>query len=651
MIARIRLPRLLLTALAAALLASCAGGGSGGPDPAGPDPAPVTPPTDQVSLSATSVAFGAAVDERVVRLVNRGGQPIAWRVETTAGWLSASPAGGTLATGEASVELHVDRGPLATGSHGAEARFVLDEIILVVAVTVDEAGEGVARLDPTALSYGPDDDAASLRVTNEGTAPLVWSLSGPDWIALSPASGTTGAGATSTVSVSPDRTGRSDGTHAATLTFASNGGTASVAVTVAVASSPRLRVSPSAFDFGTSGTSATMTIANDGGRPLVWSAAADAGWVTPSASGGSVSAHSTATVTLRASRSGLSAGGHQTTLRVTSNGGSVALGVALSVPSSSPPPPPSGSVALAGRVLDQFSGGGVAGLTVQYEGGSAVTDSDGRFSVAGTSSTSLEPLDISGSGIHRRQTFARGSHTSWEVLPSSFNMTAFNDLAREYEPRTIRWTANPRIYIDTEFACTSDPVPQAWVDEVANAVQGFIDDWSDGVIGAGQVTVGTAPPSDYCDQSAPSGWIVIQFDEDPSHYPSEYTVGLARTYYSGARISSAAIWLRFGKLGSAASTWRAVFGHELGHTFGMGHMSGATASIMTPSISTSNLTSFDRQAGEVVYRRSPGNSSPDSDGASTFMGGLVPAGRPTGSTHWVCGDPAYGTPETTPPIP
>jgi hypothetical protein len=299
-------------------------------------------------------------------------------------------------------------------------------------------------------------------------------------------------------------------------------------------------------------------------------------------------------------------------------------------------------VALEGDVVHQFTGAPMANLTVDFDGGSAVTDAAGHFVIAGTSSTSLRALDFSGSSIHNRETFARSSHTFWEVIPSSFNMTAFNDVAREYEPRTIRWMSNPSVYIDTRAHNFpgGGPVPSAWITEIENSVAGFITDWSDGEVSAGSITTGTSPPAE-----GATGWLIIQFDEDPARYPSPSTVGLARTFWTGNRaITSGAIWLRFEGIGS--STVRvAVFGHELGHTFGMGHMNGSTASLMTPSISEPGLTTFDEQAGDFSYGRSPGNTSPDTDDPSFFVGALMPAGDPVAFYEWVCGDPAFSEPE------
>ena len=221
-------------------------------------------------------------------------------------------------------------------------------------------------------------------------------------------------------------------------------------------------------------------------------------------------------------------------------------------------------------------------------------------------------------------------------------MSAFNDMAREFEPRTIRWMSNPSVYIDTRAHNFpgGGPVPPAWITEIENSVAGFITDWSDGEVSAASITTGTSPPAE-----GSTGWLIIQFDEDPARYPSPSTVGLARTFWTGNRaITSGAIWLRLEGI-SSSSVRVAVFGHELGHTFGMGHMDGSPASLMTPSISEPGLTTFDEQAGDFSYGRSPGNTNPDTDDASFFVGALVPAGDPVAFYEWVCGDPAFSEPE------
>ncbi|HKY61515.1 MAG TPA: hypothetical protein VJP59_10945, partial [Gemmatimonadota bacterium] len=394
-------------------------------------------------------------------------------------------------------------------------------------------------------------------------------------------------------------------------------------------------------DLRTSTTSQTAGVMNTGGKPLTWSASGGASWATLSRNSGTVNGHTTQPVVVTVSRDGLTAGSYETRFTFSSNGGSGDLVVRMQVESGSPPPgpapppppPPDGSTALAGRIVDQFSGAGISGLTVSFAGETTTTDGSGDFAIPGDPSSSLRDLTIQGGSIHTRSTFARGSDDRWEVIPSSFAMQPFNDVAREYEPRTIRWIQNPKIYIDTTAHNFpgGGPVPQTWIDEAADVARDIVQDWSSGTISA-TVTVTGSPPSE-----GTPGAIVIAFDEDPDRYAGPQAVGLARTFWSSTRaISSVQIWLRFGGIADAGVRY-AVLAHEIGHGMGMGHMNGSTSSLMQPVISTGDLTTFDRRTGDIVYSRSPGNSSPDTDNSSTFLGGLVPAGPPVGSYEWVCG--------------
>ena len=628
--------RAVAVLLLLALAASCAGSSSPvDPDSGGPSPAP------QVTISASSLALGVALGEASLALRNLGTDPVGWTHVASAPWVAATPGAGTLpGGGSATVRVTVNRAGLEPGVHAGLLRFDVGSRAFEVDISLEvpPPAAPAAEVSPAALALGQDDASASVDVVNVGTAPLHWSWSGPEWVQVQPASGTTAPGSTAHVAVTPDRAGLPDGTHTATLTLGSDGGSATVALSVVVAASARLSVAPSNVDFGASGTSATVTVANAGGRPLSWTASDDAGWLALGPSSGTLAPGASGPLPLNAQRDGLTPGTYTATLAIGSNGGSASVGVSLTVPAPEPPPPPpppSGSTALAGRVVDQFDGHGVSGLTVQFAGATVTTDGSGAFTVPGSPSSSLRDLALSGPGVYSRATFARDVDTQWRIVSSGFNMAAFDDMAREYEPRTIRWVVSPSVYVDSRpDAFAGGPELAQWISEVQSQAASFVSDWTGRTVSAGSVEVGSSPPPD-----GTPGMIVIHFSEDASIYGAPTTVGLARTFWTGDRsISSAVVWFRFVRFtgGAYAGTRRAILGHELGHTLGMGHMNGSTTSIMTPSVSSSSLTSFDADAGLLLYTRSPGNTSPDVDSATTYRGSLAPA-RAVGSYEWVCG--------------
>jgi hypothetical protein len=627
--------RSILSILALALAMSwggCAGSGA----PSAPEQ-PVPPeepgsPSPEVVASSTALAFGPAEEERALTLTNRGAAPVAWRAEVTASWLAVAPAAGELPNGSSTIAIRVARQALSPGRHAGRVRIVTGATSIEVQVTADVEARPVVSLDRTTFDLGPGDASATVRIANVGNAGLDWSLAGPSWVAASPPSGALAPGAVQTVVLTPDRSGLAPGTHQAVLTLQSGGGTANLALRVDVAALASLRIQPAALDFGAANDAAAATIENVGGGPLAWRASAGASWLRLSASEGTIEPGRSHVLSVFVDRTGLPGGTHRASIAVTSNGGDAAITVDAAVV------PQSSTFALAGEILDQFSGAGMGGLLVQLDGVGATTDANGRFTIPGTPSSSLKTLTITGGGVHPRATFARGTDTRWLAIPSTFDLGSFNDVAREYEPRTIRWLGSPAVYVDTQpegFA--AGPELDQWIAEARSAAAGFVSQWSGGAINATSVTVTSSPPPD-----GTPGTIVIHFSEDPGRYSGERTVGMARTVWSFRRdIVAATIWLRFSLVaGPGNGALRvAVLGHELGHGMGMGHMDGGTSSIMTPRISVTSLSTFDERTGGIVYSRSPGNTDPDSDNLSSFTGALVPAAAPAGRHEWICDAP------------
>ena len=266
------------------------------------------------------------------------------------------------------------------------------------------------------------------------------------------------------------------------------------------------------------------------------------------------------------------------------------------------------SVEIRGQVVDQVTGAPLDGIRVSGSGVSTWTGADGRFllQVPGGSHVTL-----SGTGYYERVASLAASAGRFALVPRTFDMAAFNDVARDHSAGTLRWIASPAVYVDVRphaFAA-GGAVPADWVEQVAALAPRFVSDWTGGALSARSVTVGSDPP-----QPGTPGTIVILFDEDAARYPSASSAGTATPSRDGdGVIVSATVRLRFsGLTGASASISRqAVLGHELGHALGLAHMDGGTASMMAGIVRTPELTAFDRAAGALLYSRLPGTRADD----------------------------------------
>ena len=291
---------------------------------------------------------------------------------------------------------------------------------------------------------------------------------------------------------------------------------------------------------------------------------------------------------------------------------------------------------VTGRVVDLFAGDPIPAAVIEIDGRSVSTGSDGRFSVEVASKASATAVRVSATGYHTRHTFIRGSSAVLEMAPTSFDMTAFDDVGRERAERTVRWISDPVVYVDTRGheVPVEDSELARWVSEVETALPELLAEWSDGQIQAARVVVGSSPVD-----PGTRGTIVVTFDEDPGSYTTDRQAGYARIYQGEDRVIVAAdVRLRFSGLTgpSAAISRQAVLSHEIGHAVGFSHMDGAVSSIMTPVIRTPVRTAFDRLAGSMLYHRPPGNTRLDKDSINGYRAGL----EPSAAVHvvkWSCG--------------
>lgn len=290
------------------------------------------------------------------------------------------------------------------------------------------------------------------------------------------------------------------------------------------------------------------------------------------------------------------------------------------------------SVDFRGQVVDQQTGAPLAGIHVNGGGASAWTDAGGRFALAAPQGAELS---LSGTGHYERVTALDGASGSFSLVPRSFDMAAFNDVARDHSPGTLRWLSSPAVYVDVRAHAfeSGQSVPAQWVEEVVSLAPQFLSRWTGGALSARSVTVGSAPPA-----PGTPGTLVISFDEDPSRYPNAASAGAAIAAWDREGVvRSATVRLRFFGLtgGAAAFSRQAVLGHEIGHALGLAHMDGTTSSMMAPVVRTPELTAFDRAAGALLYDRLPGTRADDRDAATEARSALALAGAVSAGT--ICG--------------
>lgn len=157
-----------------------------------------------------------------------------------------------------------------------------------------------------------------------------WSLAEVDDPGALPADGSV------TDTVTPSSTPATSATPGASST-ASATPTATPSATVSTTSPtssvvpapPVLSVSTTTVDLGTRSTSGTVTLRNDGGSTLAWSAASRAGWLRVSAGSGALEPGSSSRLTLTADRSGLPEGRSTTTVVISGAGQSRSVTVTL----------------------------------------------------------------------------------------------------------------------------------------------------------------------------------------------------------------------------------------------------------------------------------------------------------------------------------
>ncbi len=112
--------------------------------------------------------------------------------------------------------------------------------------------------------------------------------------------------------------------------------------------------------------------------------------------------------------------------------------------------------ALVGRFTDALTGAAKAGITLTVDGiGAVAGDAAGQFSLETEAPDGRYRVAASGAGVVSRQTTLTfpGTAPVISLIPGTFNMTAFDQMARQFGEAGVlkRWTQAPALIIETSL--------------------------------------------------------------------------------------------------------------------------------------------------------------------------------------------------------
>jgi len=265
------------------------------------------------------------------------------------------------------------------------------------------------------------------------------------------------------------------------------------------------------------------------------------------------------------------------------------------------------------------------------------SDASGFFSVdsapAGTSS-----IDLTGPSIVDRHTGVRvpsDGVVRFGLIPSSFDLAAFNEMFRGSHDRLQRWTSAPSLVVlttvmkfenseATSAEGTSEQMPASEVDVmIRDLTEGLATLTANTFTAFGQVTRESTNTGSRASLTRNNQVVVARFRDMRTATGS---VGFGRwaerddgTVTGGAMFLDAAY--------DGTSEKRKLRAHELGHALGYKHVT-VRPSIMNPVLGN-DVTDFDRQAASIAFQRPVGNRAPDTDPATSARS--LTAG---GATRW-----------------
>jgi len=252
----------------------------------------------------------------------------------------------------------------------------------------------------------------------------------------------------------------------------------------------------------------------------------------------------------------------------------------------------------------------------------ATSDASGYFTLDSAGNTTT--IELTGASIVDRKTDVRlpsNGVVKFGLIPSSFDLAAYNEMFRGSHDRLQRWTTAPPLVVltsvmrfesseSTSAEATDEQIPAADVDVmVRDLTDALATLTANTYTSFAQVTRESTAAGSRA-STARNGVIVVGRYRDLKTKNNIVGYGRWAEREDGAIVGGAVF---LDSIYDAGRDKKLLRTHELGHALGYKHLT-SRPSIMNPVLGY-DVTDFDRQGAAIAFQRPPGNHAPDTDPA------------------------------------
>lgn len=291
-----------------------------------------------------------------------------------------------------------------------------------------------------------------------------------------------------------------------------------------------------------------------------------------------------------------------------------------------------------GRVVNAFQlGSGVNSATVVVDGLSTVTtDAGGSFQLAAPIGGTYSLAVTASSYVDRRTKVSiPGAGFSLSLIPRSFDLVTFDQMARSRLGKLARWLSQPNLVIQKNlidwtdasggYLVLAETMSEADLACMVTRVRDAVAQMSGGALNIATVSIDSLQAGTRVTQNEKEGAITIWAAKNldaagrgGGSMGADMVIRSGRAYFIAGR-SNPALPNTYQTQCNATGL---LYRHEIGHVLGYQHVTTRASVMGEGPPFYSEITEFDRQAAMIVYQRTPGNESPDTD-PSTFSANVL----------------------------